>query len=89
MGNVGIGVTNPSVALEVAGTITKTSLSFKIQQKNVKMTPQKMLFFPCFQCYFYHIFNTIFYHIFNTIFTIYSKKNLRYSHIFKIFRIDL
>ena len=31
MGNVGIGVTNPSVALEVAGTITKTSLSFKIQ----------------------------------------------------------
>jgi len=31
MGNVGIGVTNPSVALEVAGTISKTSLSFKIQ----------------------------------------------------------
>ena len=31
MGNVGIGVTNPRATLEVAGTISKTSLSFKIQ----------------------------------------------------------
>jgi hypothetical protein len=32
----------------------------KIQQKNVKMTPEEMLFLPYFQCYFYYIFNAIF-----------------------------
>ena len=31
MGKVGIGTNNPSCALEVAGTITKNTLSFKIQ----------------------------------------------------------